>query len=89
MVHYICGGLLPLLVESLDFSQAEKKRTACKAEQIHKMTTIFTQHDPRLSFWVKMVVILQFFSALQAVLSFSVWEKSGNSTRNSQKLEDM
>ena len=25
-------------VESLDFSQAEKERTACKAGQIHKMT---------------------------------------------------
>jgi hypothetical protein len=31
-------------VESNDFSQ-EKKRTAFKAEQIHKMTTIFTQND--------------------------------------------
>ena len=29
-------------VESRDFSHAEKERTACKAEQIHKMTTIFT-----------------------------------------------
>jgi hypothetical protein len=26
-------------VESRDFSHAEKERTACKAEQIHKMTT--------------------------------------------------
>ena len=32
-----------LEVESCDFSQAEKERTACKGEQIHKMTTIFTQ----------------------------------------------
>ena len=31
-------------VESRDFSQAEKK-TACNAEQIHKMTIIFTQND--------------------------------------------
>ena len=37
-------------VESRDFSQAEKERNACKAEQIHKMTTIFTQNGPRLSF---------------------------------------
>ena len=29
----------PLGVESRDFSQAEKERTACKAEQIHKMTS--------------------------------------------------
>ena len=34
-----------LRVESHDFSQAEKERTACKAEQIHKMTTIFNQKD--------------------------------------------
>ena len=32
-------------VESRDISQAEKERTACKAEKIHKMTTIFTQND--------------------------------------------
>ena len=34
-----------LRVESRDFSQAEKERTACKAEQIHKMTTMFTRND--------------------------------------------
>ena len=45
-------------VKSHDFSQAEKERTACKIEQIHKMTTIFTQNGRRLSFCVKMVVIL-------------------------------
>ena len=44
--------------ESRDFSHAEKERTACKAEQIHKMTTIFTQNAPRLSFGVKIVVVL-------------------------------
>ena len=32
-------------VESPDFFQFEKERTACKAEQTHKMTTIFTQND--------------------------------------------
>ena len=38
-------------VESNNFSHAEKKRAACKAaEQIHKMTTIFTKNGPRLSF---------------------------------------
>ena len=37
-------------VESRDFSQAEKERTACKAEQIHKMTASFTQNGPRFSF---------------------------------------
>ena len=34
-----------LRVESHDFPQAEKERTAFKAEQVHKMTTIFTQID--------------------------------------------
>ena len=33
--------------ESHDFSHAEKER---KAEQIKKITTIFTQNCPRLSF---------------------------------------
>ena len=36
-----------LWVESRDFSQAEKERTACKAVQIHKMTTIFIEKGPR------------------------------------------
>ena len=34
-----------LWVESRDFSQAEKDKTACKAEQIHRMTPIFTQNN--------------------------------------------
>jgi hypothetical protein len=34
-----------LHVGSRDLSQAEKEITACKVEQIHKMTTIFTQKD--------------------------------------------
>ena len=48
-----------------------------------------TQIGPWLTFWVKIVVILWICSALQAVLSFSAWEKSRDSTPNSQKLEDM
>ena len=78
-----------LRVESHDISQAENERTACKPEQIHKMTIIFTQNGPRLSFWVKMVVILWICSALKAVLSFSAWLKSGDSTHISPKLKDM
>jgi hypothetical protein len=42
-----------LRVESHDFSQAEKGRTACKGEQIHKITTIFTQKDNLGPFRVK------------------------------------
>ena len=34
-----------LAVSSRDLSQAEEEITAFKTEQIHKMTTIFTQSD--------------------------------------------
>ena len=44
-VLYISSSFGLLGVESRDFSQAEKERTACKAQQIHKMTTIFNQND--------------------------------------------
>ena len=37
-------------VESRDIYHAEKKRTACKAEQIQKMTSIFPQNDDLVSF---------------------------------------
>ena len=67
-------------VESRDFYHAEKERTACKAEQIHIMTTIFTQNDNLRPFWLEIVVILWICSDLQAVLSFSAWEKSRDST---------
>ena len=41
----LCSKKKILWVESCDFSQAEKYITACKAEQIHKMTPIFTQNN--------------------------------------------
>jgi hypothetical protein len=41
----MCSKKNILAVESRDISQAEKEITACKAEQIHKMTPIFTQND--------------------------------------------
>ena len=46
----MCSSFWLLGVESRDFSQPDKERTAGKAEQIHKMTIIFTQNSPRLSF---------------------------------------
>ena len=49
-VLYICSSFWLLGVESRDFSQAEKERTACQAVQIHKMATIFTQNDKLESF---------------------------------------
>ena len=57
-VLYMSSSFWLLGVESRDFFQAEKERTACKPEQIHKMTTIFTQNGPRLLFRVQLVVIL-------------------------------
>ena len=42
-VLYISSSIWLLQVIAGDFSQAEKERTSCKAEKIHKMTTIFTQ----------------------------------------------
>jgi hypothetical protein len=71
--------------ESCDFSQSEKERTACKAEQIHKMTTIFNQKVSLEPFWVKIVVILWICTALQGVLSFSPWEKSRGSTAKTRR----
>jgi hypothetical protein len=42
------SGFWLLGVESRDFSQAEKERTACKAEKIHEMTTYFhSKQQPR------------------------------------------
>ena len=58
-VLYMSSSFRLLGVESRDFTHAEKEITACKAEQSHKMTTIFVQNCPsRLSFYVKIVVIL-------------------------------
>ena len=45
LVLYMSSNFWLLGVESRGLSQAEKERIACKAEQIHKMTTIFTQND--------------------------------------------
>ena len=44
-VLYMCSIFWLCGVESRDFSHAEKERTACKAEKIHKITTIFTQNN--------------------------------------------
>ena len=84
MYHSRCSSFWLLGVESHDFSQA-----AGKSEKIHKMTTTFTQNDNLGPFWVKLVVILWICSALLADLSFLAWEKSRDSTPNSQKLEYM
>ena len=51
MVLYMSFSFWMLRVESRDFSKAEKERTACKAEKIHKMATIFTQNDNLETFW--------------------------------------
>ena len=46
--HPRLGGLhlfKQLAVKSSDLSQAQKKKTAAKTEQIQKIITIFTQND--------------------------------------------
>ena len=58
-----------LAVGSRDLSQAEKEITACKVEQIHKLTTIFTQKDNLGPFWMKVVDILWICLAYQATIS--------------------
>ena len=45
MVLYMWFSFGLLGVESRDFSQAKKERTACKAVQILEMTYIFTKND--------------------------------------------
>ena len=50
LVLYMFYSFWLLRVESCDFSQDEEERTAGKAEQIHKMATIFTQNGRKLSF---------------------------------------
>jgi hypothetical protein len=54
----LCPKKNILGVESRDFSHAVKEIAACKVEQIHKMTPIFTQNDIQGPFSVKIVVIL-------------------------------
>ena len=47
-VLYMFSSFWLLGVESRDFFQAEKERTASKAKQIHKMTIFFTQNGQKL-----------------------------------------
>ena len=79
-------GCWVLALESRDLSHAKKERTACKPEQIHKMT-IFTQN--LRPFWSKIIVILWICSAWQTIISFPAGDKSFDPTINRQKLEDM
>ena len=44
-VVYICSSFELLADESRDLSQAEKKITVIKIEQIHKITTMVTQYE--------------------------------------------
>ena len=58
-------------------------------EKIHKMTINFTHNGQKLPFWVKIVIIFKICSALETVVFFSAWDKSRDSSANSQKLEQM
>ena len=81
-VLYMSSSFWLLQVESRHFSQAEKERFACKAEQSHKTTTIFTQNDKNSNHFVN---ILSFASSS----FFLSMRKSRDQTPNCQKLEDM
>ena len=86
-VAYISTSFWLLADGSRDLSQAEKEMIVY--EQTPWMTIIFTQKGLRLSFSVKIVLILWIYSALQAVVSFWGWNKSRDPTANSQKLKYM
>ena len=47
---FVCSSFELLADESHDLSQAEKKITVVKAEQILKMENIFTKNGQKLSF---------------------------------------
>ena len=49
-VLYMSSSFWLLGVESRDFSHAEKESTACKAEQMHKITNSFTQNNNPVPF---------------------------------------
>ena len=89
MVVNICLSRPQLTIGWSDLSQAEKKITAVKDEQIHKMTIIFLQNGQKLSFWVNVVVILWICSSLTTVIFFSAWDKSRDSSANSSELEQV
>ena len=76
-------------VSSHDLSQTEKKTTIVKAEQIHKMTTNFTQNENVWPFWVKIIIILWIYSPLTTFILFSGWNKSRGLSANSSKLEEI
>ena len=80
-VPYMTSSFWLLGVESRDFSHVEKellgKLSKFKRWQLSLLKMV-------LAFWVKKVVILWICPALQAVLSFSAWEKSRDSTPNSK-----
>ena len=63
-----------MAVGSRGISQPEKEITACKAEHIHKMTTIF-------NLWI--------CSGYQTIISFSSWDKSRDPRIKRQKLGDI
>ena len=67
------GGLhflivFQLAVGSVDLSQAEKDIAVCKADRIHKKTSIFAQNDNFPGF-----LIFKICSTLQTVISSFAW----------------
>ena len=57
------------------FFSSWKRQNCLRSRPNSQNDIFFTQNDNLGPFWVKLVVILWICSALQAVLSFSAWEK--------------
>ena len=72
---YISSSIWLLAIGSRDLSQAEKK-------VMSKMSIIFSQNGQKLSFCVKIDVIVSIYSALAAVFFFWAWDKALDLTAN-------
>ena len=67
------------------FLKLGKKLLLLQAEQILKMTTVFSQDSPG---WKKLS-FCEFVQLLTTVNFFSIWDKSGGSTVNWSRLDQM
>ena len=81
------------LLDHVIYLKLRIELTVCKAEQIHKITTIFTQNEDFFHpgpFRVKTVFILWICSSsINSIFFFSAWDKSRDSTDTWSSLEHM
>ena len=55
-VVYICSSFWLLAVVSRDLSPAKKETTACKADQIHEMATLFIQDNVECQLYITVIL---------------------------------